>query len=123
MADSSHRSVSYGPTLGDLLAQPDADLFVGRDEELAVFDAWLTQASGLPRLLHVWGPGGIGKSALLRLFQRRARALNRPVLAIEVREILATPEALLDALGGGPLVRATAELNARQPLLVIDTLD
>ncbi|MFI7454324.1 AAA family ATPase [Nonomuraea sp. NPDC049714] len=51
--------------------------FVGREEELAVFHAALY--GGGCSVLYVHGPGGIGKSALLRRFAHEAAAAGRPV--------------------------------------------
>ncbi|GAA1003235.1 hypothetical protein Aple_003010 [Acrocarpospora pleiomorpha] len=51
--------------------------FVGREEELAVFNAALY--GGGCSVLYVHGPGGIGKSALLRRFAHEAAVAERPV--------------------------------------------
>ena len=50
--------------------------FVGREEELAVFTAALY--GGGCSVLYVHGPGGIGKSALLRRFAAEAAVAGRP---------------------------------------------
>ena len=51
------------------------DAFVGRATELATLAEWLREVSpGHPRVGHVVGPSGIGKSALLRSFGERAAA-------------------------------------------------
>ena len=52
-------------SLRDLAAVADAERFVGRDAELQVAADVLSDASP-SRLLFVHGPGGIGKSAMLR---------------------------------------------------------
>ncbi|GAB1515105.1 AAA family ATPase [Actinophytocola sp. KF-1] len=49
---------------------------VGRKEELAAFDELLHGGGGV---LFVHGPGGVGKSALLRCFARRAEQAGRAV--------------------------------------------
>jgi polynucleotide 5'-kinase involved in rRNA processing len=52
--------------------------FVRRSEELAVFHAALAGCEEASALLFVHGPGGAGKSALLRWFADKARAAARP---------------------------------------------
>ncbi|WP_327589569.1 ATP-binding protein [Nonomuraea sp. NBC_00507] len=64
--------------------------FVGREEELAVFDAALY--GGSCSVLFVHGPGGIGKSALLRCFAQEAAAAGRSVSTIDGRTITVSPE-------------------------------
>ncbi|MFB9908375.1 ATP-binding protein [Allokutzneria oryzae] len=56
-------------------AAPTRDGFVGRARELAVFERALT--GGLDRnVLFVHGPGGVGKTSLLRTMFRRAQRLG-----------------------------------------------
>jgi hypothetical protein len=123
MVDGSQTAGPRGGTLGQLLAELDASLFVGREAEVATFAAWLVATNAAPGLLHVWGPGGVGKSALLRAFRRRAIETGRPWLLVDGRDLPPTPEGLLDALGGGPLERVVAQLNATEPLLLFDTFE
>ncbi|MEO3796863.1 ATP-binding protein [Nonomuraea sp. B10E15] len=55
--------------------------FVGREEELAVFTAALYGSRC--SVLYVHGPGGVGKSALLRRFAGEAAAAGRPVSMVD----------------------------------------
>ncbi|MEU7834815.1 ATP-binding protein [Nonomuraea sp. NPDC049129] len=57
--------------------------FAGREEELAVFQAALY--GGGCSVLFVHGPGGIGKSALLRRFAHQAAMTGRPVSMVDGR--------------------------------------
>ncbi|MGV9356485.1 AAA family ATPase [Streptomyces misionensis] len=68
-------------------------MFTGRTAELAVFRAALAGDEGAPAVLFVHGPGGIGKSMLLRRFAAEARAAGRQVLEIDGRIVQPTPEA------------------------------
>ncbi|MEV5147292.1 ATP-binding protein [Streptomyces sp. NPDC052727] len=68
-------------------------VFTGRTAELAVFRAALAGDEGAPAVLFVHGPGGIGKSMLLRRFAAEARTAGRPVLEIDGRIVQPTPEA------------------------------
>ncbi|MEV6041805.1 ATP-binding protein [Nonomuraea sp. NPDC052116] len=58
--------------------------FVGREEELAVFNAALYGGGGCS-VLYVHGPGGIGKSALLRRFAHEAEVAGRPASMVDGR--------------------------------------
>lgn len=53
--------------------------FVGRKEELAAFDEALCGGG----VLYVHGPGGVGKSALLRCFAQRAVEAGRSVVSLD----------------------------------------
>ena len=57
-------------TLADRVAARDRQRFVGRDSELELFDSLLSDDPPANVVL-VHGPGGIGKSALLREVARR----------------------------------------------------
>lgn len=52
--------------IGNLLAEQQKSLFVGRKKELALLEQCLSESEW--SLLHFYGPGGIGKTSLLRLF-------------------------------------------------------
>ncbi|MGW6441432.1 AAA family ATPase [Lentzea sp. NPDC055074] len=55
---------------------------VGRDAEVAVLDRVLAGAS---RVAYLHGPGGIGKTALLRHVARQARRAGREVVTVDAR--------------------------------------
>jgi DNA-binding CsgD family transcriptional regulator len=82
--------------VGDRLHAAAERSFVGRDDELAVL---LHHSSpGSPAaVVHVHGPGGIGKTALLAAFARRS---PRPVLQVDGAELEPTPAGLIAAVGG-----------------------
>jgi hypothetical protein len=56
--------------LGDRLAVARRRRFVGRAAELALFNSALAEAEPPFALLHVHGPGGVGKTLLLGEFAR-----------------------------------------------------
>jgi hypothetical protein len=70
-------------SLGGRLRAARETAFVGREEELAVFNAAL-YGDGRS-VLYVHGPGGIGKSALLRRFAHEAAVAGRPVSMVDGR--------------------------------------
>ena len=80
------REVSH--SIGDLAAMLDAERFVGRHRELAVVEAALAGDSPI-RLVHIHGPAGIGKSALLRAAARLGRHAGRPLVVIDGRSDIA----------------------------------
>src|SRR5919204_2570265 len=73
------------PTIAQVLTELDAQLFVGRESELALFRQWLSAESPEPVILNVTGPGGLGKSALLHAFRRVALELGRPVVLADAQ--------------------------------------
>ena len=88
-------------TLGDRLELEDERRFVGRRRELAELETILDADSPV-RVAIVYGPGGIGKSTLLRRLRRRARAAGRPVAFIDGRDGPLTSRELEERVLGGP---------------------
>ncbi len=84
MADKAPR------TLADRLREVRANAFVGRHDELAVLRATLDTTAAHP-VCYVHGPGGIGKSSLLREFGRLAAASGREVGAGDCRFLDGSP--------------------------------
>jgi hypothetical protein len=71
---------------------------VGRADEQALFQEALA-AEELPlHVLHLFGPGGVGKSTLLRLFAQHCQQQQIPALLVDARNLEPTPEALFNAL-------------------------
>src|SRR5580692_4182764 len=101
-------------TLAARLEDRDRGRFVGRDNELAFLDRCM-EADPPASVIHVIGPGGIGKSALLRAAARRARSIGWEVVTLDGRE-LGPASAVLEGVvrragrmrkgirGGGPLI-------------------
>ncbi len=94
--------VPPGRTLAARLEDRDRGRFAGRDAELAFLRRCL-EADPPASVVHVNGPGGIGKSALLREFARQARDQRLVVVTVDGRELGPTPgtleAALRDAMG------------------------
>jgi hypothetical protein len=101
-------------TLGDRLAERDAERFVGRARELAFLEDLLGGGSPAAVVL-VHGPGGIGKSTLLRELARRGAARGRTVRLVEGRELAPAPGELERALDGVAAAPA--------PLVLFDTYE
>src|SRR5215469_5198682 len=73
-------------TLAARLEDRDRDRFAGREPELAFIDRCM-RTDPPASVIHICGPGGIGKSALLRAAARRARALGWEVRSVDGREL------------------------------------
>jgi hypothetical protein len=102
-----------GQTLGAEVGARDAAHFVGRDQELGQLESLLDDPGR--RVIFLHGPGGIGKSAVLRELARRALRRGLEVHWVEGREIAPSPDALEDAFPRSPLVAG--------PLVTIDSFE
>jgi hypothetical protein len=99
-------------TLGARLAQRDSGRFVGREQELDFFDRlWVDEPPASVVLVH--GPGGIGKSTLLRAVARRAESHGWTPVFVEGRDMPPVTDALAKALAPA--------LDAARPLVIFDT--
>ena len=85
---STHSAPSL---LVEHLERARAARFVGRGPELAHVAAMLADPDP-PRALYVYGPGGIGKTELLREAGRRARAAGRAVVELDRDRPLEPPD-------------------------------
>jgi hypothetical protein len=102
-------------TLGARLENRDRDRFTGRHAEVAFLDRCLDSDDPPACVVHVCGPGGIGKSTLLRELARRARDRGRTVVALDGRELGPDPGVLEAAL------RAVA--NDADPVVLLDSYE
>jgi len=91
------------PPLSSHLQAARRKQFVGREAETALFQSALA-APELPfYVLHVFGPGGVGKTFLLRQFAGLAEQAGATALYIDGRNIEPTPGGLLAALRAAAL--------------------
>lgn len=91
-------------SLADRLTMERSHRFVGRKFELYLFQTAIlkckTATSPQPpfHVLHVFGPGGVGKTSLLEQFGRICEQNQIRSLYIDTRNIEPTPESFLDSL-------------------------
>jgi hypothetical protein len=88
-------------TIASLLEDRDRLRFTGRGAEVAYLDRCLDAADPPASVVHICGPGGIGKSTVLREVARRACERGRTVVALDGRELgpqLAALESAVQAL-------------------------
>lgn len=114
MGDEGGGQLPAGRTLAARAADRDRHRFVGRADELAFLESCLGDDPPASVVL-VCGPGGIGKSTLLRELARRASALGWDVIAVDGRELAPAPGTLEASLAAG---RASA-----RPLVLIDSYE
>src|SRR4051812_3469484 len=101
-------------TLADRLAQADEQRFVGRRRELELFDRILVEEPPYHVVL-LHGPGGMGKSTLLREVARRGRAAGFEPIMVDGRALDPVP---------GEIERAVAGVeDLWRPLLLFDTFE
>lgn len=114
--------------LGERLRAARHARFVGRSVEKALFSQALA-APELPfAILHVFGPGGIGKTTLLQEFAMLCEQAGVPSVYLDARSIDATPESFSDALsrmlGTTPSQDISAVIAERSRyVILIDTYE
>ena len=105
---TDRRTVRPGePALGDRVRELRQRSFVGRESELDLFASALA-ASGV---IFLYGPGGIGKSALLDVLAATALREGREPVRIDCRHLPPVPGALPTPAGDN------------RPVLLIDTYE
>ncbi len=89
--------------------------FVGREAEIARLDAAVRGDPGSPSICFLHGPGGIGKSALLRRVADSARGAGRPVVELDGRFLEPSTRAFEDA--------AAEVVDRARAVLLVDTFE
>jgi hypothetical protein len=97
-----------------------AESFVGRQDELARFAQALRAPQPAFWVLHVYGPGGIGKSSLLAEFRRLAQEAGCPAVLLDGRNVAPTPAGFRVALAEAGFDLAPALCRR---VLLIDTYE
>src|SRR5262245_54188417 len=109
------------PRLADRLDQLRDRYFVGRTTELESFRAALRDGAAI---VHVYGPGGIGKTVLLRAFARRAEEAGAHAVSLDARDFDPSPHGFVRALGADDIESAVKSLgDDRRVVLLIDTYE
>ncbi|MFF9641680.1 AAA family ATPase [Kitasatospora aureofaciens] len=86
-------------SVGERLSSARVQAFIGRDEELGRFARALAGDPQAPFAFYLFGPGGIGKSTLLRRMADHARAAGRLLVELDGRFISRDPAAFERAAG------------------------
>src|SRR3712207_4371863 len=86
------------PELSNRLIAERHSRFVGRTAELGTFRSALA-ADELPfNVLYVFGPGGVGKTTLLREFVNACKEAGIPASYVDARNLEPSPDAFVGAL-------------------------
>ncbi|MEU8239413.1 ATP-binding protein [Actinoplanes missouriensis] len=80
-----------GRSLGERLRQARARAFVGRQGEVAAFGAALRGEADAALVFYIHGPGGIGKSTLVRRLADEARHEGRLLVELDGRFVSRSP--------------------------------
>lgn len=116
-------------SLAERLSAIRHGLFVGRVDEQAFFRSAL-EATELPCcVLHVYGPGGVGKTALLHEFAALCASMSVQALRLDAHNIEPSPEAFTGALAlamrltppASPLQAIARE--AHRHVILVDTYE
>lgn len=117
------------PSLGERIEAARRSRFVGRTAECELFRQALV-ATELPfYVLHIFGPGGIGKTTLLHQFANLARENQARLLYIDCREVEPAPDqfvAMLRAAIQAPPAQTLAQFLMIQPdryVILLDTAE
>ena len=112
-------------SIADRLRQARDQLFVGREDEVEHFRSLLARDPLPANVLHVFGPGGVGKTSLLQVFERVCEEEGVTAASVDARDVEPTPEAFRRALryavgtdADEPVLSALTERGDRAVLLV-----
>jgi len=115
--------------LADRLSATRRRHFVGRTAERALFAAALAEPE-LPFLaLYIFGPGGVGKTALLRELADLGSAAGAAACTLDARDFEPTPDAFLTALrlaltiGAGESPAAVLAAQPGRHVILVDTYE
>jgi hypothetical protein len=111
----THRDSRSPESLGEHLRAARQRAFVGRDRELARFRAALDGVSDAFTVLFLTGPGGIGKSSLLRRFADEAHTAGLTAVELDGRGGECSPAAFE--------ADAAEVFAADRPVLLVDTFE
>ncbi len=110
-------------TLAARLEDRDRSRFIGRASEIAFLDQCLDADDPPASVVHICGPGGVGKSTLLREVARHARDRGISVVAIDGRELGPAPGALEAVLRkAGQHDRLLVLLDSYERMTALDSL-
>ena len=114
--------------LGDHLRLARRSDIVGREEEKQLFRHALTSPSPPFFLFYIFGPGGVGKTTLMREFRAITAELNVTAVYLDSRNIEPSPDAFNRALAAGLGGIAPDSLESRlaqesRIVLFIDTFE
>lgn len=115
--------------LGDRLSAARQRRFVGRDEEVALFESALAAPEPPFHVLYIFGPGGIGKTTLLAQLAQRCSLAAVPAWLLDARTITPDPDSFIGALQRAMDIAPTIDplhtlaASVRRHVILIDTYE
>ena len=117
------------PSLADRLMEARHARFVGRNGELSLFESAL-RADILPfYILHIFGPGGVGKTTLLQEFALLSERNGARPIYLDARNIDLSPDAFIESLGlllgkqNGASIPDLLDASSQRTVILIDTYE
>ncbi len=86
------------PSLADRLNAARHERFVGRGGEIAVFQSALDAQEFPFFVMHIFGPGGVGKTSLLREYTRLCRQKDIAAVYLDARDVEPSPDAFRETV-------------------------
>jgi DNA-binding SARP family transcriptional activator len=109
--------------LGARLVSARRRSFVGRSDELTLFADALAEQEPPFAVLHIYGPGGVGKTTLLAEFARLCAEADVPALTLDCRNIQPTPDGVFNALRELTGAENPLETLPERYVLLVDTFE
>ncbi|MBK8901087.1 MAG: ATP-binding protein [Anaerolineaceae bacterium] len=120
----SRQSNTTPAKLADRLATVRHGRFVGRETELALFRSALLAELAPFVVLHVYGPGGVGKTTLLHEYARVARTAGRTAVLLDGHNLELSPIGFTQAWHMALAQQgSTADSVPQKLVLLIDTYE
>jgi len=117
------------PSLADRLVEARHTRFVGRQGELSVFESALGSEILPFYILHIFGPGGVGKTTLLQEFALLSERHGARPVYLDARNIDLSPDAFIRSLGmllgqhNGASIPDLLDASSQRTVILIDTYE